>query len=90
MGEISLYGDNVLPVAMSLMHKCRDHLVGSGHKTYEQALALTWNDVFDFSPAALHGAEVREGDTFIHLKNGRAFSLRTLFERMNAGQLRQL
>ena len=90
MGEITLYGDNILPVAMSLMHKCRDHLVGSGHKTYEQALALTRNDVFDFSPVALHGAELREDDTLIHLKDGRAFSLRTLFERMSAGQLRQI
>ena len=90
MGEFRLYGDTILPVAMSLLHKCRDHLVGSGHKTYDEALALTWNDIFDFSPILLYGAETRGDDQIIHLSDGRSFSLRALFERMNTGQLRQL
>ena len=71
-----------------VMHKAKIEIASSGSFTYSEAMALSWDDLFNFSPDDIYGSEHTGNDILIHLKSGRYYSYQEYAQRLGQGLMK--
>ncbi len=72
---------HVQKLAQHFLHKCRDNIQTGIDVTAQELMAITWYDVFDFSPDDISGfSQEDEPCLLLHLHDGRALDVLGLFD----------